>query len=142
MIQKFLRTHAPSGVHPLWLTTLTTLWLVTLPNIPLWRQLQQLPEVSGLRGLLFGLGMASMIAGLTHGLLSLLNVRWLIKPVLTVFLLSAASGAYFMMSYGIVIDPTMIQNVAQTDPKEAADLFNWRMLVVMGLLGVLPSWVV
>lgn len=140
MIQKFLRTHAPSGVHPLWLTTLTTLWLVTLPNIPLWRQLQQLPEVSGLRGLLFGLGMATTIAGLTHALLSLLNVRWLIKPVLTVFLLSAASGAYFMMSYGIVIDPTMIQNVAQTDPKEAADLFNWRMLVVMGLLGVLPAW--
>ena len=142
MIQKFLRSRAPSGVHPLWLTTLTTLWLVAFANIPLWRQLQQLPEVTGLRGLLFGLGMATMIAGLTHALLSLLNIRGLLKPVLTVFLLSAASGAYFMMSYGIVIDPTMIQNVAQTDPKEAADLFNWRMLVVMGLLGLLPAWAV
>jgi lipid A ethanolaminephosphotransferase len=142
MIQTFLRSRAPSGVHPLWLTALTTLWLVAFANIPLWRQLQQLPEVTGLRGLLFGLGMATMIAGLTHALLSLLNIRGLLKPVLTVFLLSAASGAYFMMSYGIVIDPTMIQNVAQTDPKEAADLFNWRMLVVMGLLGLLPAWAV
>jgi lipid A ethanolaminephosphotransferase len=142
MIQTFLRRLAPSGIHPLWLTSLTTLWLVTFSNIPLWLQLQQLPEVTGLRGLLFGAGMAAMIAGLTHALLSLLNARWLLKPALTIFLLSAASGAYFMMSYGIVIDPTMIQNVAQTDPKEAADLFNWRMLVVMGLLGLLPAWVI
>ena len=40
------------------LTWLVTLWLVTLPNIPLWRQLAQLPEVTGMRGMLFGLGLA------------------------------------------------------------------------------------
>ena len=128
--------------HPLFLTLLASLWLVTLPNIPLWRQLAQLPEVSGLRGLLFGLGMALGIAALTHALLSLLNWRWLLKPVLTLFLMSAASGAYFMWSYGIVIDATMIVNVAQTDPREAADLLNWRMLVALGLLGALPAWVI
>ena len=61
--------------HPLFLTLLASLWLVTLPNIPLWRQLAQLPEVSGLRGGLFGLGLALGIAGLTHALLSLLNWR-------------------------------------------------------------------
>lgn len=124
------------------LTLLTTLWLVSLANIPLWQQLHRLPEVSGTRGVLFALGLAAVIAGLTHALLSLLNWRWLLKPVLTVFLLSAASGAYFMMSYGIVIDPTMIVNVAQTDPREAADLLNWRMLVTLGVLGVLPTWAI
>jgi len=141
MIRHFLRTWAPSGLHPLWFTSATTLWLVTLANVPLWRQLYQLPEVNGFRGCLFGLGMAAMIAGLTHALISLLNARRLLKPVLSLFLLSAASGAYFMLSYGIVIDPTMIQNVAQTDPREAADLLNWRMLVILGFLGGLPVWV-
>lgn len=126
--------------HPLMLTLLATVWLVALPNIPLWRQLAQLPEVTGLRGLLFGLGLAVGVAGLTHALLSLLNWRWLLKPVLTVFLLSAASGTYFMWSYGIVIDASMIVNVLQTDPREAADLFNWRLLASLGLLGVLPVW--
>ncbi|MEY5022584.1 MAG: Phosphoethanolamine transferase EptA, partial [Pseudomonadota bacterium] len=53
----------------------------------------------------------------------------------------AASGAYFMMSYGIVIDSTMITNVIQTDTKEALDLFNWRMLVSFAILGLLPAWV-
>lgn len=122
------------------LTLLASVWLVALPNIPLWRQLAALPEVGGARGLLFGLGLAMAIAALTHALLSLLNWRWLLKPVLTLFLLSAASGAYFMWSYGIVIDATMIVNVVQTDPREAADLLNWRLLLSLGLLGVLPAW--
>jgi len=133
-------TPSTLGRHPLLLTWLATVWLVTLPNIPLWRQLAQLPEVTGLRGALFGLGLAFGIAGLTHALLSVLNWRWLLKPVLTLFLMSAASGAYFMWSYGIVIDANMIVNVMQTDPREAADLFNWRLLLSLGLLGVLPVW--
>ena len=130
----------PRPRHPLLLTALSSLWLVTLPNLALWRQLAQLPEVTGLRGVLFGLGFACAVAALTHALLSLLNWRWLLKPILTVFLLSAASGAYFMWSYGIVIDTPMLVNVVQTDPREAADLLNWRMLLSLGLLGVLPSW--
>lgn len=126
--------------HPLFLSVITSLWLITLPNMALWRQLHALPEVSGLRGMLFALGLAAGIAGLTHALLSLLNWRWLLKPVLTLFLLSAASGAYFMWSYGIVIDANMIVNVAQTDPREAADLLNWRLLLSLVFLGGLPAW--
>ena len=140
MIKRTFQNPTDTARHPLLLTLLTSIWLVTLPNIALWRQLSQLPEVTGLRGLLFGLGLACVIAGLTHALLSLLNWRWLLKPVLTVFVLSAASGAYFMSSYGIVIDTPMLVNVVQTDPREAADLMNWRLLLSMGLLGLLPTW--
>ncbi len=135
-----LSSAAPTGRHPLSLTLWVTLWLVTLANLPLWRQLWQLPEISGLRGLGFGLGFALAIAALTHLLMSLLNWRGLLKPMLTLFLLSAASGAYFMWSYGIVIDANMIVNVLQTDPREAADLLNWRLLLTLGVLGVLPAW--
>ena len=138
---KFTRPNAPAAPrHPLLLTLLVSLWLVALPNAPLWRQLAQLPEVSGLRGLLFGLGFAVGIAALTQALLALLNWRWLLKPVLTVFLLSAASGTYFMWSYGIVIDDPMIVNLIQTDPREAGDLLSWRMALAIGALGVLPTW--
>jgi len=135
-----LSSDAPTGRHPLGLTLGVTLWLATLANLPLWRQLWQLPEISGLRGLGFALGFALAIAALTHLLMSLLNWRGLLKPMLTLFLLSAASGAYFMWSYGIVIDANMIVNVLQTDPREAADLLNWRLLLALGVLGVLPAW--
>jgi len=128
------------ALHPMMLTLAITLWLVVPGNLPLWRQLHLLPDVTGLRGVLFSLGMACMMAGLIHALLSLLNWPWMLKPVLTLFLVSAASGAYFMLSYGIVIDPGMIENVSQTDPREAADLLNWRMFLAFALLAALPAW--
>ena len=134
------QTSSNATRHPLQLTALISLWLLVLPNFPLWRQLALLPEISGLRGALFGLLFATAIGALTHALLMFLNWRWLLKPALTLFLLSAAMGAYFMWSYGIVIDTPMLVNVLQTDPREAADLLNWRLLVSVCLLALLPAW--
>lgn len=129
-------------VHPLWLSALTTLWLVTLPNWPLWRQLMALPEVQGMRGAGFALGMGLAIWAVTHVLTLLLGWSALLKPVLSLLVISAATGAYFMLSYGIVIDATMITNVMQTDPREAADLLNWRMALALLILAVLPLWLI
>ncbi len=127
--------------HPAWVAVLGSLWLASVGNYALWQQIHQLPEVSGLRGLAFALGFGAIIAATITTLLGFLNWRGALKPVLSVFFLSAASGAYFMVSYGIVIDSTMITNVLQTDTKEALDLLNWRMLISLMLLGVLPCWV-
>jgi lipid A ethanolaminephosphotransferase len=127
--------------HPAWVAVLGSLWLAGIGNFALWQQVHQLPEVSGFRGLAFALGFGAIIAAALTAILSILNWRGLLKPVLTVFFLSAASGAYFMVSYGIVIDSTMITNVLQTDTKEALDLMNWRMLISLLLLGILPCWV-
>ena len=129
------------GWHPAWLALLSSLWLSSAGNIALWSQVHQLPEVSGLRGFAFAIGFGAIITAAISAILSFLNWRWLLKPAIAVFFLSAASGAYFMMSYGIVIDSTMITNVVQTDTKEALDLMNWRMLISLALLGILPFWV-
>ena len=110
-------------------------------NIALWLQVHQLPEVNGLRGLAFAMGFGVIITATLTLILSFLNWRWLLKPTLTVFFLSAASGAYFMMSYHVVIDSTMITNVLQTDAHEALDLMNWRMLISLVVLGFLPCWI-
>ena len=128
--------------HPVWVAVLSSLWLASVGNFALWQQVHQLPEVAGFRGLAFGVGFGAIIAAAISVVLSCFNWRGVLKPVLTVFFLSAASGAYFMVSYGIVIDSTMITNVIQTDTKEALDLLNWRMLISLLLLGILPSWMV
>mgnify|MGYP000613161773 FL=1 len=140
------KSHLTSGSqhsawHPAWLAVVSSLWLASVGNIALWMQVHQLPEVSGLRGFAFAMGFGAIITAALTLVLSLFNWRWLLKPVLTVFFFSAASGAYFMVSYGIVIDSSMITNVIQTDTKEAMDLLNWRMLISFFLLGLLPSWV-
>ena len=140
------KSHRTSGSqhgawHPAWLAVVGSLWLASVGNIALWMQVHQLPEVSGLRGFAFAMGFGAIITAALTLILSLFNWRWLLKPVLTVFFFSAASGAYFMVSYGIVIDSSMITNVIQTDTQEAMDLLNWRMIISFFLLGLLPSWV-
>jgi lipid A ethanolaminephosphotransferase len=130
------------GRHPLAPILLSALWLATVANVPLWRQLAQMPELQDVRGLAFAVGFGVVLFLLHVTILSLLAWRWSLKPVLTLFFVSAAAGAYFMLSYGVVIDSTMMMNVLQTDPREAGDLLNWRMLAVLVLLGVLPSAVV
>ena len=128
-----------TGRHPLVLIVLSAFWLATVANVPLWRHVAQLPELQNARGLAFAAGFGVALFLLIVAVLSVFAWRWSLKPVLTLFFVSAAAGAYFMLSYGVVIDSTMMVNVMQTDPREAGELLNWRLLAVLVLLGVFPS---
>lgn len=124
--------------NPLTLALLASLWLATAGNWPLWRSLLALPENAGSRGVLFAAGFAVMVAALTFALLALLAWRRSIKPAIALFLVSAAACAHFMGSYGVVIDPTMMTNVVQTNVTEARDLLNLRLLASFLLIAGLP----
>ncbi|MHC4055912.1 phosphoethanolamine transferase domain-containing protein, partial [Bradyrhizobium sp. 25ACV] len=64
------------------------------------------------------------------------------KPVLIVLVLCAAGASYFIANYGVVIDKAMMQNVFETDTREACELLNWHMVFSIGLLGLLPAWLI
>jgi len=130
----------PSLPHSPWrLIALATLWMVALGNWPLWQQLARLPELGNARGVVFGLAFALIIGCGIALLLALLAWRWTLKPALTLFLLATAFGAYFMHSYGVVIDPAMMRNALVTDTREVRDLLSWRMAIAALVLGVLPA---
>ena len=128
--------------NPLTLAALVGAWVALLPNAALWRALLTLPETHTPRGALFVAGFAVIVAAATTGLLCLFAWSRSIRPVATFVLIAAALGAYFMFSYGIVIDPTMMVNVLHTDPRETRDLLNWRLFAALALLAGLPLWVV
>jgi lipid A ethanolaminephosphotransferase len=70
------------------------------------------------------------------------SFRYVAKPVLIALLLAAAVASHFIAAYGIVIDKAMIQNVFETDTREAFELLDWRLALRVAVLGVLPSlWV-
>ena len=125
--------------HPAWLVLIFSLWIATVCNIPLWREWSRMPELYNLRGLAVGLGFAVTITAAMVLLFSLLNWRWTLKPFITLTLLAAAFGAHFMLSYGVVIDSTMLVNALQTDLRETRDLVNTQMLVTVLLMAVLPA---
>ncbi|MDQ3060206.1 MAG: phosphoethanolamine--lipid A transferase [Pseudomonadota bacterium] len=129
-------------MRPLWLVMLVSVWIATAGNIALWRTLAHLPGLSGGQAVILGVALGLVIALASAGLLSLLAWRWTLKPAITLFLVSAAFGAYFMLTYGVVIDKTMMVNALQTDGRETRDLLNWRLAATVLGLAVLPGvWV-
>ena len=125
-------------MRPLWVVVLASFWIATVCNVALWRALARLPDLSSGQAVTVSVALALVIGLATAGLFSLLAWRWTLKPVIMLFCVSAAFGAYFMMAYGVVIDQTMMVNTLQTDVRETRDLLNWRLLATVLVLAVLP----
>jgi lipid A ethanolaminephosphotransferase len=137
-----LLTKQEPGIHPNRLIVLTSIWLATIGNLALWQELARLPEMNDWSAVWFGIAFAALISSLLCMLMSLLCWRWTLKPVIGIFLLSAAFAAYFMLSYRIVIDSSMMANVLQTDFRESSDLFSWKLVLAVLFLAVLPIVVI
>lgn len=125
-------------IHPSWVIVLTSIWLATIGNITLWKEIINLTETNDLRALWFGISFALLIASLICITFSLLCWQWTLKPVISIFLLTSAFGGYFMLSYGVVIDTTMIVNALQTDLRESLDLASWKMFFSVVVFAILP----
>ena len=89
-------------------------------------------------GILPGLGGVVAMALLLLALLAPLAHARSVKPAIALFLISAAIGAHFMGSYGVVIDSTMLTNALQTNVSEVRDLLSLPLLASVLVLAELP----
>ena len=135
-----LKINTSPRVSPAVLTLAASVFLVAAYNNSFWRSFTNAAGPSGHVALIAG--SFALIALLFNTVLSLLNIRYVIKPVLVVLFLATALASYFMNQYGVQIDRSMIQNALETDTREALELLNWRLLLTLLVLGVLPSLVV
>jgi lipid A ethanolaminephosphotransferase len=71
-------------------------------------------------------------------LLAPVSNRWTVRPLLTLVIVASAATAFFMRSYAVMMDPTMIQNILRTDTREAKDLLSWSMAGAVVLWSALP----
>ena len=126
--------------HPLSLLLVLALWLTTLGNLPLWRALWAVTDHHSLRTWIGLVVMVLIVLSATTVLLSLLVWPGWRKPAGVLLLLMVAANSYFMQTYGVVIDPTMMANTLQTDVREVRDLLSWSMLAVLALGVGLPGW--
>jgi len=75
-------------------------------------------------------------------LFTLFSSKYTTKPLLIMTLLVSSFTTYFMSSYHVVIDSTMIRNTLQTDMHESLDLLSVKLFLYILFLGLLPSiWV-
>lgn len=121
------------------LSLLTALFFVFSGNQQFWSQ--SLAFFSPLQGhnLAMIASMISVTLSLMLFLLNLIALPYLFRPVLTLLLLCNAAAAYFMNAYGISIDRDMLQNVFETNPAEAFELVNLKLIGYLLVLGILPS---
>ncbi|MCF7555511.1 phosphoethanolamine transferase [Pseudomonas petrae] len=115
-----------------------SLCLVLFYNLTTWRALVDLAQLQGVKAIAFYVSFAFLLWAAITLLLTPFSFRPTLKPVLSLVALCSAAAAYFMNTYGISIDTTMMQNVLETNPGEAKALLSGTLFLYLGLLGVLP----
>jgi lipid A ethanolaminephosphotransferase len=128
---------------PRWaLLVLIALWLATVGNIALWEGLDQLGFANDLGDFLLMGVLALIIASALVLVMSLSCWPGTATLVVVLLLLMASFGAYFMRTYGVVIDTTMMVNALQTNAAETRDLLTLNMLGYVVAIAGIPLVVV
>lgn len=117
-------------------------FLAAVYNVQFWKTFALATGGLSWHNLPLDLAAFALVVLIFNACLTLVNFRFVIKPVLIFLLVATSAASYFMNQYGVVIDRSMIQNVIETDLREATELLNWKMALTIAVLGVLPAYVV
>ena len=122
------------------LILLTSLFLLVFDNYTFFQNLVKVYPFD--TNYFFVISTAVVLFFFTVLLLSLVSTRWTIKPIVIVVLLISSLTNYFMNSYNVVIDESMIRNMMQTNLDESLDLVTLKQVLYFIFLGLVPSWYV
>jgi lipid A ethanolaminephosphotransferase len=61
------------------------------------------------------------------------------KVLLIIFFIFNAIAVYFINTYAVIIDESMIGNVLNTNYEEASSFFSFKLILYIILLGILPA---
>ncbi len=64
------------------------------------------------------------------------------KFLLILFFLINAVAVYFVATYGVIIDESMIGNIFNTNYDESSSYFSFKLIIYLVLLGILPSYII
>jgi lipid A ethanolaminephosphotransferase len=113
-------------------------WLVATLNSAWWSAAGAGRAWSEPANWLFVAAIFVALVALHFVLLAPVSNRWTVRPLLTVIVIASAATAYFMRTYAVMMDPTMIQNILQTDTHEAKELLSWALVGSVLLWSALP----
>ncbi|HIE8896354.1 TPA: phosphoethanolamine transferase EptA [Klebsiella quasipneumoniae subsp. similipneumoniae] len=112
-------------------------------NLAFYRQVFPLLPVNSLHNWLVFLSMPIVAICVMNILTTLASFLKLDRLVISLFILLSASAQYFIWSFGVVIDRSMIANIFDTTPAESFALLSTKMVIVLGVSGllmVLVAW--
>ena len=126
-------------MSPAALTLIASVFLVAACNTAFWRTFVSATGHFSMSRVPLIIGSFLLIVMLFNACLTLISFKRVLKPVLVALIMSSAFTSYFMNQYGTQIDRSMIQNLVQTDIREALELFSGKLVATVFVLGLLPS---
>ncbi|MCW8410459.1 phosphoethanolamine--lipid A transferase [Legionella sp. PATHC035] len=124
------------------ITLVCSLFFTLACNSSFWTELLQGKELANPHTWFVIFCTATAITGLQWFLLLLVINRWTFKWFTMGLLLVTSVAVYFMSTFHVYIDPTMITNVVSTDYQESSEFLQWRILPYFLFLGVVPCWII
>ena len=70
-----------------------------------------------------------MLVALHFFVLALPATRWTAKAWLTLIVIGTSFAVYWMRTYAVMLDPSMLRNVVSTDKREASELLTAALAV-------------
>jgi lipid A ethanolaminephosphotransferase len=113
---------------------LTALFLATADNQAFFSAVFKVVE-----NLDFKIALFIAIVSMFSLLLSLVAIKYVFKPFVILILLLAAVISFFMDNYGVIFDVSMMQNIMETDAKEASELLSSNLVKHVLVFGLLPA---
>lgn len=136
MLKRFLKRPVLGQIA--WLL-LFSFYIAVCLNIAFYKQVLQDLPLNSLRNVLVFISMPVVAFSVVNSVLTLASFIWLNRPLACVFILVGAAAQYFILTYGIIIDRSMIANMMDTTPAETFALMTPQMVLTLGLSGVLAA---
>ncbi|HVK93516.1 MAG TPA: phosphoethanolamine--lipid A transferase [Noviherbaspirillum sp.] len=124
------------------LPLLASAFIVSVYNQAFWKSFSSATGGLTLAAFPVQAGMFLMLVLTFTASLATLNFRFSIKPLLIGLFLVTSLASYFMNHYGVAIDWSMVQNIAETDSRESTELFNAGLGFSFLITGVIPAAII
>src|SRR5262245_34832064 len=115
------------------LLLIVTTWVVATANGGWWTALSQGRDWSQPENWLLVVSCFIALVGLHFAVLAPFAFRKIVRPLLTVIVIASAGASYYMHTFSVMLDPTMIRNVLHTDVHESRELVGWSMVAWVSL---------
>jgi lipid A ethanolaminephosphotransferase len=113
-------------------------WLVATANFSWWSAVGRGRDWSRPSNWAFMACCFALLVLLHFVLIAPFAWRRVVRPLLTLIVLTSGVAAWFMRDFAVILDPTMIQNVLRTDTHEVRDLLSVNMVAWVLLWSALP----
>ena len=140
MLSMHFKGNTIKTISQIQLILYTSIFLILFDNYSFFTNLVSVYSLE--TNLAFVISTGIVLLSVTVLIFTLLSSRWTTKPILILIVLISSMTNYFMNTYHVVIDETMLRNTLQTDLHESMDLLSIKQVLYFIFLGLLPAYLI